>query len=136
VPNYMKKEAKNGRTMYYRDGKLIKESEYVEPPQKPVFDATSGLGVEVKDLEGGIHKATLHETVVEHEEIVQDDVKETYIPPQDECIFCGANDEFQKLVFIDGTQYTVGLCSDDYYSKSLGKVVQKIKENSNESIVG
>lgn len=46
-------------------------------------------------------------------------------PPKKICIFDGAPGEMQR--FVNGQ--TVYLCEMDYYDKSIGKIVQRLREN-------
>jgi hypothetical protein len=146
----------HGNTMYFKDGKMIKKSQYleenkepeeepeVEPeieevqqpePSKPRFDATASLEVDVVDLEGGFKNSPLHK-VEKPEEVVHDEDISEYDPKRGECLFCGGDDEFQKVFHCDGRMYTVDLCGDHYYNKNLGKIVEQLRKGKiNESLI-
>lgn len=131
---------------FYQDGRLVKASGVPSAVkdrlrsegsaeevvvQKPVFDATSGIDVEVKDLDGGLqeHKPQLHtETLAEEEITPQNEIKEPKNQIPKACIVCGGPDEFQRQFFVEKKLYRVSYCDDHYYKMNLGKTVGMLRD--------
>lgn len=140
-----------GTPMYYKNNKLVSkniipadELEKLDNPEPkrelPRFDALAGLDVTVLDEEGGLdkyHPTLHHDMTVADEDAVPENKEEVplYDVPEN-CLFCGGDNEFQKTFNLEGRQYTVNLCSDDYYSKNLGKMVGKLRSYKHESVIG
>lgn len=53
--------------------------------------------------------------------------EETIQKVEKKCIFCGAHSNLQRFV----NMQTVVVCDEHYYSETMGRVAQKLKETQN-----
>lgn len=103
MTEYKKVIAKNGRVMFYADGKMVSK-EYIPVTVKE----------ELKTA-----------TVVESETPLSQDHFETPRQvDQKTCIICGDPAEHQK--FLSGD--IIGLCREHYLNTSSGKIAQAVRE--------
>ena len=102
---YSVKTAKNGRIMYYKNGRLTKKESIPE-------DAA------VRDLDFELE--TVDATQGEQTTISSE------ANPEKTCVFEDGPGDFVR--FVNG-QY-VNLCDDHYHNSTLGKIVQQIRELS------
>lgn len=129
--SYKKVIGKNGKELYYRNGKLIKKQEVPDDVVLPVvdysekepidtsYDSMMMDGVSVQDNSPNQPpKVIIEDPVAEPEEPV------VYEAPKKVCLFCEGIGGFTRMV--NGT--LVYLCQDDYMAKTLGEVAQQLRE--------
>jgi len=123
---YKTVEAKNGRTMYYKDNKLISREEYE-------LNTAEGLKTQDRDVTAtltreGPRQSYAPKVGVQPFKPVEKPVEKPKIkaPPR-HCIFgCDSSGRLrQKLV--DGV--TVYLCEDMYNTKTTGEIVEKSRSS-------
>lgn len=117
---YSSKTAKNGRTMYFKNNKLIS-----------VKDIPEGELVMDKDLEGT--------GTVDYREVRPDTVEVVEAPPipqsdSRDCFICGQTGTTERFIF----PRTVYMCQEHYNSLTFGEVVQALREkesNGNQELI-
>lgn len=110
---YTKRTAKNGRVLYFLNGKLVSQNSIPEDA------AVQDLDYEVKDLE-------LPVVEIETETVDPDiSTNDTFNQePSAGCVACGARSEFQRFVNLRN----VDLCKEHYDTLTLGEIVQVLRE--------
>jgi hypothetical protein len=106
---------KNGRKIYMVDKKFVKKAVYDSAQTYNMQDTYASLGVEVKDYNDS-------QPAKQPEPVVKPTPVEYKEPPHKICLFCGQPGDMTRFVNLK----TVYLCNEDYNTKTVGEIGQKM----------
>lgn len=111
---YLRKDTKNGRTMYFRNGKMVSSKEI---PDSIVLRLEDGVELTVDTPEPTPEPETV------------DDTDKTPVSSKSTgraCIFCGENAETSRFINLQ----TIQLCTEDNRNHTTGEIVEQMNKTA------